>query len=65
MAKTKKYKYDSERELRTRNVPRTLKDTITLDRQQKGISESALVKGILTEHYQRNPLILIPHFLED
>ena len=61
----KKYNYDRFIEIRVSNVPKQLKKTIVQDRVQKGISESSLVKNILSDHYQKNPLIINPHFVED
>ncbi len=42
-----------------------MKETIVTDQQQKGISESALLKNIIGEHYQRNPLVINPNFDND
>ena len=46
-------------------VPNQMKQIVERDRRQRGIDESALLKSIITEHYVRNPLVIIPHFLED
>lgn len=61
----KKYDYSGFNKIVATNVPRQLKMTLTQDRKQKGITESALVKHIIDKHYQQNPLIINPHFLED
>lgn len=61
----KKYNYENFVEVRVRNVPRQMKLTISQDRKQKGISESALIKNIISSHYENNPLRINPHFLED
>jgi hypothetical protein len=65
MSDNKKYDYSNFIEIRVTNVPKQLKRTIAQDRKQKGITESALVKGILDDYYQKNPLVINPHFLED
>jgi len=48
----KKYNYENFVEVRVRNVPRQMKLTISQDRKQKGISESALIKNIISSHYE-------------
>jgi hypothetical protein len=65
MAEKKKYDYSRFQEIRVSNVPKTMKETIKQDRKQQGLSESALVKNIISDHYRKNPLIINPAFLED
>ena len=53
------------REWRVGNVPNALKKTTAQDAKQKGIPEGTLIKSIVDSHYQKNPLVINPHFLED
>jgi hypothetical protein len=61
----KKYDYREFNMFHVTNVTRQMKKTINQDRRQKGISESALIKSIIDQHYQLNPLRINPAFLEE
>jgi len=59
----KKYDYAKFEQIHIANVPKQMKATLTQDRKQKGIAESALIKNIIADHYQRFPLVINPHFV--
>ncbi len=63
--KKKKYDYGKFVQIHIANVPKQMKATLEQDRKQKGIPESTLIKNIIGDHYQKNPLIINPHFLDE